>query len=203
MLPVERDHPPLRVQGVDQLQDGDHAAPGVAHRHGEHRARAVAVPGVELAVEGVRSLQRDLVHVGDVDGRAGEGDVARDARRREQERLRREAALDLAVPEALRQDVVLGRREAQVIALADVHRPRLGARQASRLAQQQRERLRAVGLRRQRPRDALQLVLAQHARARPSRPYGVTARASMPKPAAGRPRARGSRRRFRANPAPS
>ena len=157
------------AQRVDELQDPEHVAARVPDRHRQHRARPVAVQGVQLAVELVRSLQRDLVHVGDVDAPAGERDVPGDTRVVESERLCREAPLGLGVAEPRGERVVLRRREAEQIALAEIDRAGVRPSQAPRFGEEPPERALGVGLRRKRLHDPLHLVLLPHSRT-PSRP---------------------------------
>ena len=107
-----------------------------------------------MVVELVRSLGRNLIDVGDVHDCAGERDVAGHARLEERQRLRLETATRLALAVASRQDIVLHRREAQTVALTDVHRAGLGARQPTRFGEEQLEGALTVGLRRERIADS-------------------------------------------------
>ena len=63
---------------VDQLNDADDGVFVVAHRHGHHRLRAIAVLLIERLVEAVFGRFRNLVGVGMRSDLAGERDVAGD-----------------------------------------------------------------------------------------------------------------------------
>ena len=89
---------------VDELQGAQHLALRCAHRHHEHRLRAITGMLVEPAIDLERRAGWRLVGVGQVDDRPREGDVTGDALAVERQRRRAEGDLDA---------LVLGEREAQ------------------------------------------------------------------------------------------
>lgn len=72
----KRNHAPVGVQGVDQLQHADHVAPVVLERDGEHGPGTVAGHLVIVAVERKGVDRINAGDVRDIEDGAVQGDVA-------------------------------------------------------------------------------------------------------------------------------
>ena len=120
---------------VDELQDAEVAAEGVAQRHGEDRDRAVVVAGVEAAIEAVGHVLGQIVDVVDLDDGAARRRVAGDGALRDRDR----DAAQVLFGEVLVERLVLRDAEGEPVALAGEEAAGLTVKEPSALLDDGRE----------------------------------------------------------------
>ena len=145
---------------VDQHDDADDGVLVIAHRHGEHRLRAIAVLLVERWVEAILRGFGNFVGVGNAHDVAGEGDVAGDRAARERQHR---AEMGAGVGRSGLRDGEAQRGVGAFVRFEQEEAARIRAREFARIAHDEFVQLRNVAFRRERDADREQPIrLARH-----------------------------------------